>query len=165
MSELAIQVEARKVRQNIENHRQQQMMQQQYAEQQKQHQERNRKLAMQQRLQKQLSGMNDVSGYKMRDADKQEIYQQVTSGKFMDTLFGDGNGGLDYGKVADVYFKVNNFDKITNFHKQRSANETKQNIINEMSNVSPQGRQTHSPTGSEQDGLDSYMNEIKNRYK
>lgn len=81
-----------------------------------------------------LDKFSDVSGFKVSNSFKESTLKSAKS----DSLFKDmfyTSGSLDYEKLVQNKFKIDNFDKITNFLANRVKNDTKRDVINSMSNV------------------------------
>lgn len=150
-----VEFEARKVRQSVQHQIQQQALYD------KQQAIREEQLFMQS-LDNTLNNTNQISGYKLQESNKSNIKKIAQEGDLMKHLFGDANGKPSPDKIVEVLFKVHNFDNIVNFHKTKAANETKREIVNNMSNVDPHGGRREHVQQNTATGMDAWMNQLKN---
>ena len=85
-------------------------------------------------IKKALESFEDVNGFKARPDDKKAIYDSVVNDTLIKDLFFGDDGSVDYSKVSEAMFKINNFDKITNFLVTKSKNDGKRAIVQKMTN-------------------------------
>lgn len=115
-------------------------------------------------LKQAVDSMNNVAGFKVNPSQKSKLFNDISTGKMVSSLFYDKNGNYDFNKIAENYFKILNFDKIQNFYKQRVKANTKKEILNETTNSNVTAKQELANPGSNtrsQSPLDSYLAALK----
>lgn len=110
---------------------------------------------------KAVERMQAVQGFKVTDSQKRAMKNAIKDGKTMFELFYNEQGQYDFDKMVDVYYKYTNFDKIVDFLKQRSKNETKKEMVERLtnSNVGRKGTPVK-PSGEKESALDLFYRQI-----
>lgn len=76
----------------------------------------------------------DVAGFKLNDTHRTTLFNEISGGEMLSSMFYDSNQNYDYDKMVSNYFKVKYFDKIQAFYKTKISNDTKREIINGLTN-------------------------------
>jgi hypothetical protein len=162
MTEVQQKIEARKVRENIDNFN--------LTQREKRVQENQRRAqAAQSELQTTINQTEEIKGYKVRPEDKAQAIKDITSGQAMKEMFYKEDGKTyDMGKIFEIYFLKKNFDSITSFLKNKSANQAKANDFKSISNAKDSSRSVlpnvESPKPRSGDDLaDLLLNELKSK--
>ena len=87
-----------------------------------------------QQLQKAVSDLNSVAGFKVTPAIKKNLFDAISTGKAVQDMFYDSEGNYDFNKISENYFKIKHFDKMLNFHKQRAKTSAKKEVIDDLTN-------------------------------
>lgn len=84
-------------------------------------------------LKEEIEKIDTIAGVKLRQSDKESLYNDTVSGMAMEELFYE-NGKLSQSKLAQNLFKVRKFDKAIALAKATSKNEGKREVISKATN-------------------------------
>lgn len=116
-------------------------------------------------LKKAVDSIKTVAGFKVSPNQKANLVNDISSGKMVQSLFYDKAGNYDFNKIAENYFKIQNFDKIQNFYKQRVKTSTKREILQETTNSNVNTRHSipnAKPSAKTSDSvIDSWIESMK----
>lgn len=102
--------------------------------------------------------------FKVSQAQRNRVFEDISSGQLMQNMFGDGKGGFDYNKMASLYFTARNMDKLEKHVSSSIRNKTKREILDETSNTVIKKPSTKPNASSEQKTpMDQFFTELKNR--
>lgn len=119
------------------------------------------KMQADENLRKALDSMNDVYGYKLKPSNKTEIYNDISSGKMVNSMFYNDKGELDFNKMAKNAFILKNFEKLLNYYRNNSKNEGKQEVINSINNLDlNQTSQLPTATAQTKSPLDNWISSM-----
>lgn len=98
-------------------------------------------LAEQQRVQADTSLKSAIkefdtfNGFKVKDNHKDQLYQDISTGKAMKEMFYTKDGEYDMSKVVKAYFYYKNGEKLEAYRSQRSKNSAMRNILDGSTNA------------------------------
>lgn len=98
-------------------------------------------LAEQKRVQADTSLKNAIkefdtfNGFKVKDNHKDQLYQDISTGKAMKEMFYTKDGEYDMSKVVKAYFYYKNGEKLEAYRSQRSKNSAMRNILDSSTNA------------------------------
>lgn len=157
MSDKALKIEGGKIRESLVNS---QKAQKQRIEQQAEQARKEQKA----QLKKALDGIKEVDKFKLTPSHKKQIFDKVMKGDMLKDLFYNKNGELDYGKVAQVYFRELNRDKINKFFETKIKNSTRKEVWRSTTNTQLDKPTTKSnPDTKQKSGLDAYFEQLTKR--
>lgn len=104
--------------------------------------EAERRIKNEARLKESLKQIEDISGFKVKESQKDKFYKEVTSGQLSKRLFFDKDGNYDYAKMFKLTFLADHFDKIQKYYQDKVATQTKRETIEGLTNA-----QIDTPTG------------------
>ena len=104
-----------------------------------------------------VNSISDISGFKIKDHQKTAFVDAVQKDTVLKDIMFTGNK-IDYTKLANAYFMVNNFDKIVNVLISKNVNLGKKAVIESMSN--PEQRVSSTPVAATPDN--SVLSQTKN---
>ncbi len=116
-------------------------------------------------LRKSLDGVKDINGFKVTPKHKQDLYNKISSGQIVNDLFNDSKGKLDFDKVINTYFIVQNFNKIKSYYEGKTRNQTKRDLIDELGNhqVQTPGSLAQPDVETTKTSLDAYMSQLSTK--
>jgi hypothetical protein len=107
-----------------------------------------------------VNSLNSVLNFKVNPYQKEKIKSKLLSADL--SLF-TTNGTVDYKKAAEAVFKIENFDKIVNYLKTSTANETKKQILDPL--VNAEKRNNSTPAYQSDEALNPYLKAQKELLK
>lgn len=84
---------------------------------------------------KAISTLDSIHGFKVDVVSKDNIKKSITNDTLIKEMFFDKEGSIDYNKVVEAKFKVDNFEKIVKFLEVKAKNVAKKDIIETMGNI------------------------------
>lgn len=98
-----------------------------------------------------VSSLNSVLNFKVNPYQKEKIKAKLLTS---DLSIFTSNGKVDYKTAAEAVFKLENFDKIVNYLKTSTANETKKQILDPLINAE---QRTNGTAPLHQEDLNPYL--------
>lgn len=135
MSDIVKEIEGEKMRQEYMNAQRRQEQELTESLDRKAQEELDRRKANEARLKETLNNVTDVSGFKVKQSQKEKFFKEVTSGNLSKRLFYDKEGNYDYNKMFKITFLADNFDQIQDYYKDRVKTATKRETIEELTNA------------------------------
>jgi hypothetical protein len=111
-----------------------------------------------------VQDLKDVGGFVVSDKHKASLKEGLTTGKAMKELFHNSDGSYNYKKEAENIFILQNFDKMSNFLKQRAKVQATRETLNELQNPTintPAINPSDSAPRAAPSGLDLFINTAK----
>jgi hypothetical protein len=81
-----------------------------------------------------VQDLKDVAGFVVSEAHKNTLKEGLNTGTAMKNLFYNKDGSYNYKKEAENVFILQNFDKMSNFLKQRAKVTATRETLNELQN-------------------------------
>jgi hypothetical protein len=117
-------------------------------------------------LREALNRTVDISGFKLTDAHRQELFQWISSGQMMRDMFYSGSGEFDFAKLVKNAALARFGEKFDAFRRTQIKNAAKRELHNELSNpVINTPPQPVEATPKKGYGLDDFLNEIREKRK
>lgn len=118
-------------------------MQQQYLNYQQQELSRLERDASQRRqeadkqLKQAIASVDSISGLKVKDNVKNDLYGELSHGKFRPLLesFTNNQGQIDYRGAFEAAYKIKYFDKVTTHLTEKAKNSGKKEVYNQITNA------------------------------
>jgi hypothetical protein len=88
------------------------------------------------RLENSLEKFSKVGDYKVTPKAKQQIFTELSSGKFLDELGISGTGAHNWDKLMSQYFKAKYFDAIQAYNAQKAVTGDRRETLKDLSNPS-----------------------------
>lgn len=140
--------------------RQQLKAEQQSYAQQKEVEVKKRMAEAEKKLSESVGKLKTVNGFKVKPTHKKAILESFKTGDINKVFYGDG----DYDKMVENAFKVKYFDAIVDFMRQRVANDTKRQMVDEISNPNLNRSKSKPDAKPEtRTPMDLYMEQLLNR--
>lgn len=110
-------------------------------------------------LEQSLGKFDKVGDYTVTPKIKQALYQDISSGKFLDEMGVKLTGAHQFDKLLGMYFKAKYFDAIQKFNEQRTRTSTLRQEIGKIGNHTVnQPAKLGNPTETQKrDGIDMYF--------
>lgn len=113
-------------------------------------------------LRQALNTVEDVAGFKLSQAHKDDLYNWYNSGQMWKDLFHDASGNIDFKKVVTNGFISKYWGKLDNFRKQQIKNAAKREILEELQQPSlTTSTEPAQVDSSKPYNLDDYLKELK----
>lgn len=117
------------------------------------------KIAKTRRNKEAVDSLNEVSGLKLTNKHKSELFEALNSGSVEKAILGPK--AKDPKALAEAIFKVRNFDKLKQKAEQMAKTSTKRKILKDTTNssVNRQGRKAE-PDSKPKSGIDAYLSQF-----
>ena len=113
------------------------------------------------KLKEYINSLNVIGGVKLRQSDKDNLYNDAVTGVATKELFYGEDGRLSQAKLAENLFKVRMFDKAIQLAKTSASNDGKRQVLKSATN-STVNRKTTAPPAEikESNPMDVFWKEI-----
>jgi len=153
MGEVDMKIRAKQLRNSLK-------AEQESASQRLEQESRLRKQEAEKKLKSSIEGISSVKGFKLKPSHKKAILDDFQSGNINNVFYADG----DYSKMVENAFKVKYFDSIVDYMRQRVSNDTKREMINDISNPNlNKSKSLPDAKPTEKKPIDHYMDFILKR--
>ena len=100
---------------------------------------------------------NELYGMKLTGQDKKEIFDDVTTKNFLNSIFYKKDGSINHDKIVEAAFLMKNAKKIVKTAITKAMNQGKAEILNEVSNPNLRGNgQFAQPASSKKNNVDKF---------
>jgi len=82
-----------------------------------------------------IKEFDSFNGFKVKDNHKDQLYNDISTGKAMKEMFYTKDGEYDMSKVVKAYFYYKNGEKLEAYRSQRSKNDAMRNILDSSTNA------------------------------
>jgi hypothetical protein len=88
-------------------------------------------------LKQAISSVDSISGLKVKDNVKNDLYGELSHGKFRPLLeaFTNNQGQVDYRGAFEAAYKIKYFDKVTTHLTEKAKNSGKKEVYNQITNA------------------------------
>lgn len=106
-----------------------------------------------------------IAGFKLKPEHKQDLVNSISSGQMVKDLFYGKDGQYDFGKMAEAYFIVKNFDKIQKVYENKIKNGTKKEILENTTNTQLDRTKHQTNPDTKANPIDAYMAQLEQQYR
>lgn len=118
------------------------------------------------RLESSLNNFKGVGTFEATPKVKKQMFDELATGKFLDSLGVSPNGTHNWDKLLDSYFKAKYFDTVQQYHAKKAERTTQRAILNSTTNssVNRSGNLSNAAaTPAPKSGVDLYLERINKR--
>lgn len=114
-------------------------------------------------LKSHIDSLSTIGGVKLKNSDKEKLFNDTVAGHAMEELFYDG-GRISEKKLAENLFKIRNFDKAISLAKASSKTEGKREVLQKVTNSNVK-KPSKKPTPEKKvvDPMEVFFQQAKNR--